>query len=87
MERLKGYTTLPFHSTLRVLHLQVESAISINSPELWMLAISTALVFSFMLHHATINADIKKSASQNGHERKHCIGYPLPVLMQGRKNK
>ena len=27
MERLKGYTTLPFHSTLRVLHLQVESAI------------------------------------------------------------
>ncbi|ATD80739.1 hypothetical protein CNY67_04410 [Desulfovibrio sp. G11] len=26
MERLKGYTTLPFHSTLRVLHLQVESA-------------------------------------------------------------
>lgn len=29
MERLKGYTTLPFHSTLRVLHLQVESAIPI----------------------------------------------------------
>ncbi|SBW07348.1 hypothetical protein KL86DPRO_30040 [uncultured delta proteobacterium] len=28
MERLKGYTTLPFHSTLRVLHLQVESALS-----------------------------------------------------------
>ena len=28
MERLKGYTTLPFHSTLRVLHLQVESATS-----------------------------------------------------------
>ena len=27
MERLKGYTTLPFHSTLRVLHLQVESAL------------------------------------------------------------
>ena len=26
MERLKGYTTLPFHSTFRVLHLQVESA-------------------------------------------------------------
>ncbi len=26
MERLKCYTTLPFHSTLRVLHLQVESA-------------------------------------------------------------
>ena len=33
MERLKGYTTLPFHSTLRVLHLQVESAKSYNNIE------------------------------------------------------
>ena len=30
MERLKGYTTLPFHSTLRVLHLQVESAFHVK---------------------------------------------------------
>ena len=51
-----------------------------------MLAISTALVFSFMLHHATINAYIKKYASENGHERKHCIVYTLTLLMQGRKN-